>query len=126
MTTFRVRLRELREEKGLNQEDMAKELSRFAGETISRSRLASYEQGRRQPDLEFLELIADYFNIELDYLLGRQDHKRGYYYNIKSKEVAEEAYKKHQILFNASRDVSPEDLKLALELITKAKENKGD
>lgn len=66
MATFTQVLRRLREYKGLTQEELAKQLN------ITRTRLASYEQGTRQPDLELLEIIADYFNVNMDFLLGRE------------------------------------------------------
>jgi transcriptional regulator with XRE-family HTH domain len=65
MSSFSVVLKQLRELEGLTQEELAKRLN------ISRSRLASYEQSQREPDLELLEIIADFFNVDLDYLLGR-------------------------------------------------------
>lgn len=65
MSSFSMVLKQLRELEGLTQEELAKKLS------ISRSRLASYEQSQREPDLELLEIIADFFNVDLDFLLGR-------------------------------------------------------
>jgi len=65
MASFSTVLKQLRERENLTQEELAKRLN------ISRSRLASYEQGQREPDLELLEVIADFFNVDLDYLLGR-------------------------------------------------------
>lgn len=65
MSIFSTVLKQLREDRDLTQEELAKKLN------ISRSRLASYEQGQREPDLELLETIADFFNVDLDYLLGR-------------------------------------------------------
>ena len=32
-----------------------------------------YERGEREPGLESMETIADYFNVDLDYLMGRSD-----------------------------------------------------
>jgi transcriptional regulator with XRE-family HTH domain len=32
-----------------------------------------YEAGKREPDFETLEAIADFFNVDMDYLLGRTD-----------------------------------------------------
>lgn len=69
MATFTQVLRRLREFKGLTQEELAKQLN------ITRTRLASYEQGTREPDLELLEIIADYFNVNMDFLLGRESSK---------------------------------------------------
>ena len=38
---------------------------------ISRSAISMYENGNREPDLETLEKIADFFDVDIDYLLGR-------------------------------------------------------
>lgn len=35
-----------------------------------------YERGRREPDFETLEVIADYFNVDMDYLIGKSDIER--------------------------------------------------
>ena len=65
MPGFASVLKSLREAEGLTQEELANKLG------LSRSRLASYEQGTREPTLELLEELGDYFNVDLDYLLGR-------------------------------------------------------
>jgi transcriptional regulator with XRE-family HTH domain len=64
---FYERLKGLREDKDLHQEDLAKILN------ISRTALSNYETGYREPSLATLVKIADYFNISLDYLLCRTD-----------------------------------------------------
>ena len=69
MSIFNVRLRELRQSKGLSQY----ELSKFLG--ISKSSVNMYERGEREPSLETLEIIGDFFNVDLDYLLGKSDVK---------------------------------------------------
>ena len=38
---------------------------------ISKSSINMYERGERQPNFEVLEAIADFFNVDIDYLLGR-------------------------------------------------------
>lgn len=74
MNTFGKRLKELRELSGLSQDALANKLH------ISRSRIGMYEQGRRQPDFEMLEAIADTFNVNMDYLLNEstdmENHKK--------------------------------------------------
>ncbi|MCM3512032.1 MULTISPECIES: helix-turn-helix domain-containing protein [Carnobacterium] len=59
------KLRELRKEKKLTQEDMAGVLE------IARTTYANYEQGTREPDNKTLNKLADYFQVSTDYLLGR-------------------------------------------------------
>ncbi|MCI9618032.1 MAG: helix-turn-helix transcriptional regulator [Eubacterium sp.] len=65
MAGFAQVLRLLRVEKGLSQQELANALK------ISKSSVNMYERGERQPNFETLELIADYFNVDIDYLLGR-------------------------------------------------------
>lgn len=65
MTNFSNALRSLRTEKGLSQGQLSEALG------VSKSRISMYEQGKREPDLEMLVSIADYFNVSTDELLGR-------------------------------------------------------
>ena len=67
MNKYGLRLKELREKEGLTQENLADKLH------TSRSRIGMYEQGKREPDFEMQEAIADYFNVTIDYLFGRDD-----------------------------------------------------
>lgn len=62
---FGLKLTELRKQRGLTQSDIAKALG------IARTTYSSYEQGRRSPDVDIQNKIADYFNVSLDYLHGR-------------------------------------------------------
>ena len=65
MGNFQSVLKSLRKSNNLTQEDLAKALK------VSRSTIGMYENGSREPDYETLEAIADYFNVDIDYLLGR-------------------------------------------------------
>ncbi|MCF3941602.1 helix-turn-helix domain-containing protein [Oceanobacillus alkalisoli] len=58
----------LRREKGYSQYEVAERLG------FSRGKLANYEQGTRQPDYDTLEIIADFYDVSTDYLLGRTDN----------------------------------------------------
>jgi len=61
------RLRELRIEAGLSQEQLAGILS------LHKSTISLYENGRREPDAETMQRIAAHFRVSVDYLLGRTD-----------------------------------------------------
>lgn len=65
MGDFQNILKSLRISKDLTQDELSKQLK------ISRSAIGMYESGARQPDFETMELIADFFNVDIDYLLGR-------------------------------------------------------
>ena len=62
---FQNILKSLRTSHSLTQDALAKKLK------ISRSTIGMYESGAREPDFETLELIADFFNVDIDFLLGR-------------------------------------------------------
>ena len=59
------RIKELRENKNLSQSDLASEMH------ISQSSISEYESGNQQPPLAMLIQLADFFNVNIDYLLGR-------------------------------------------------------
>lgn len=63
---FSKKLKELRTASGLTQSELSKELN------MSRSCLANYEACKRRPGEDILELVADYFHVSVDYLIGRQ------------------------------------------------------
>ena len=65
MGNFQTILKELRKSKGWTQDELAKIFK------VSRSTIGMYENGSREPDYETLELIADFFNVDIDFLLGR-------------------------------------------------------
>ncbi len=65
------RLKELRQEKDLTLLELREELKDKQGITFSTSQLSSFENGKRSPRRkDAWELIADYFNVSVPYLLG--------------------------------------------------------
>ncbi len=63
---FSTRLRILRQQYGLTQSELAKQLG------VSTSTIGMYEQGRREPDHKTLLIICKLFGISTDYLLGSE------------------------------------------------------
>lgn len=64
---FAKRIKNLREEKKHTQAEVATRLG------IARTTYASYEQGFREPDNDMLKKIAEYFDVTIDFLVGRTD-----------------------------------------------------
>ena len=63
---FKDRLRDLRLQRGYSQVGLGKKLG------LSNSTISMYERGERKPDFETLDLIADFFNVDVSYLLGKE------------------------------------------------------
>ena len=59
------RIRELREDRDLRQTDLAKATG------IDQRTISNYETGKSNPDSYALIKLADYFNVSIDYLVGR-------------------------------------------------------
>lgn len=78
---FGDRLRELREEKQLTQEELGKFLN------VSRQAISSYESEETEPSINNLIKLANIFNVSLDYLLCRT--KERYNLNLKDKKNKE-------------------------------------
>lgn len=62
---FNERLQYLRKDRGLTQKDVSAVLG------VKINTLAQYEKGNREPNFKTLCMLADYFNVSTDYLLGR-------------------------------------------------------
>ena len=58
------RLKELRIEKGLTQEKLAKKIG------INRTTIAKIESGDRDLTLDHIQRMSDFFNVSYDYILG--------------------------------------------------------
>jgi transcriptional regulator with XRE-family HTH domain len=118
---FANRLKELRKEHRLSQHELASIIG------VSKSAISMYENGNRLPELETFEKIADYFNVDMDYLKGKssivRESKSVYYLNDETREIAQEIYdnKDLRMLFDASRKATPEDLKFIVEMARKLK-----
>ena len=62
-----MKLRELRKSKGISQLKLAMDLN------MNQNSVSRYENGEREADYATLISIADYFDVSIDYLLGRTD-----------------------------------------------------
>lgn len=127
MADFETRLKSLRNERNLNQSEVAEELG------IARTTYANYEQGTRFPGKENLIAIAEYFGVSIDYLLGETDEQQSldkvvnkisddedlleFYMAVKENEDLKR-------LFKHSKDLSSKSLKQIVEIIKTFEETK--
>lgn len=63
-----LKLREIRESKGIYQKDLAKILNR------TQTCISDWERGRTEPSIDDLCTLADYLQVSVDELLGRVEY----------------------------------------------------
>ena len=67
MATFAQRIKQLRKEKNLKQQQLADQFS------VKLRTYQGYEYGESYPEVAKLIAIADFFDVSLDYLVGRSE-----------------------------------------------------
>lgn len=105
--SFQDVFKQLRTEKGLSQDKIAEELD------VSSSLVSKWENNQSTPAPEMLEYIADYFNISVDYLIGRSKFRN---LELDNSEL-------DNILFSKTKELSDEDKKVILSVINAIKKD---
>lgn len=95
-----LRLKELRNKKKLSQSVIARQFG------ITQQAYANYERGARQPDFDTLNKLADYFNVSVDYLLGREE---------KTAPLEPSLTEKQQLILDLAEQLSDEDAKKLID-----------
>ena len=136
MATYGERIRELRKNRHMSQQDLADLLD------VSKVAVSQYEREVRKPDLNTLTALSDIFNVSSDYILGNDDvtmrfldtddikklDADGYYVYGETAEIAQEIFENpdSRALFDASRGSRPEDLRMATDLLLRLKRTNPD
>ncbi|WP_425447733.1 helix-turn-helix domain-containing protein [Dethiothermospora halolimnae] len=113
---FGFMLKCLRSNAGLNQKQLADILN------ISHQSISAYETNRREPDFKTLEKIADYFNVSIDFLLGRTDDPN--LVKLEGQKLPKELIDlgvEYVTVLKEFKDkgLSPNDIKKIINIITK-------
>ena len=69
------RLRELRRSHGLTLKDTVEKVKEQEALIITADALAKYERGDREPKLEILQKLADFFDVSVPYIQGFDEHR---------------------------------------------------
>lgn len=116
---FGQRLKELRLEKRMTQEDLGKLMH------VSKASVSLYEKNERTPDKDTLIETADYFEVSLDFLLGRSDVR-----HADSKKAPVDIKDDSAMLMFDGMPVSKDDIDTFADIITAARarraREKGD
>ena len=99
-----------------------KELSELLG--VDASTVGKWINKKSLPRMGAIQQLSDYFKVDKSYFL-EGDSREHYYLNDETRRIAQEAFENPElrILFNAARDVSPEDMKFVIEMVKKLKQN---
>lgn len=73
-------LKQLRKERGILQNVLAKDIN------VTQATISSWEIERTAPNIAQLNLLANYFNVTVDYLIGRTDECNAYIYDLGDNE----------------------------------------
>ena len=99
---------------------------------FNKSAVSTWCNGTRLPRMDKVEILAKYFNINRSDLIEEKESETGYYFNKETAKAAQEIFenKELRMLFDATRDADPEDLKalhsMALALKRKERGNSDD
>lgn len=109
---FKDVLKNLREKRHISQAKLASDLNLSAGT------IGMYETGKRKPSSEMLETLADYFNVDIDYLLGRETVST-YLLNPEAAFMIRELQERPElkVLLETSRDATKEDIEAVIRLL---------
>lgn len=119
LTQIAKRLKECRELRGLSYQELADKTS------VAKSTIQRYEKGFiKKVPVETVKIIANALNVDAGYLMGWNDNKpTGYYFDDETAELAQQIYDNPdlRILMDASRKLSPEELKAFVNMIKTVK-----
>ena len=122
------RIKELRKLAGKSQVDLAEILH------VNRTTLTKWETGKHAPDIETVEVLADYFHVSTDYILGRTDTRETKkdtsgevsdddmtfaQYDAEAVELMREMHERPELraLFHTSKKVKADDIRAVDELL---------
>lgn len=99
------------------------------GTGLPSSLFSEWKKGKSSPKADKLQLIADYFNVSLEYLMTGEEKEGGetYYINEDTREIAQKVFENRELrlLFDAAKDAKAEDIETTYNMLLalKRKEN---
>ena len=80
---MRLRIRDLREDRDLTQKQIAEYLM------CDQSLYSKYERGEREVPLNIIIKLADFYNVNIDYLVGRSNVSKRFNWNVRGDFMSE-------------------------------------
>jgi len=114
MQTLGQRIKKLRIELDLNQQEFTKQFNDKYNYSLTKAAISHYETDKRTPEISVIRHFAEFFNVSLDYLLGAS--------NIKNPNVEVYAQAFHSI---STEELTQEEVDLLENMIEQFKKNRG-
>lgn len=122
--TIARNLRSIMYDKGISQADLSRALG------INKATISCWMNGTRIPRMPNIDMLAEYLRVTREDIVGKElkEPTTPYYLNEETARIAQEAYDNPDLrmLFDASRDSRPEDIRLAVEMLKRFKETNKD
>lgn len=104
-------LKRIAYENGKTQADIARDLH------ISKATVSSWMTGTRLPRMDKIDLLCHYFNCKRsDIMEERKETDQGWYLDDDTARLAQESLENERILLDASRKLTPENMKLLIRI----------
>ena len=118
---FSHRLSSLMSERNINQREIAQVVG------VSESTVGKWLLLKAIPRMGVIQKLAAYFNVGKSYFLEAESEQPGYYTDPEVAEYAEElrTNPKYRLLFDASKDLSKEDIDFVVNMIEQLKAREG-
>ena len=128
--SFGKRLRKLRKNRGLTLTQMADKFHK------TKATFSAYENNKRKPSIDLVAELADFFNVSIDYLMGKTDMKEDKTDDIRkaiedNPELAE--YWDHvlkreqlQLMFDQAKDLPDEAIKDVIKIMMRIDKEEGN
>lgn len=119
MTSYE-RYERIRKNVGLSNADVSR------GTGVADTTISAWKKGTYTPKADKIQKIADYLGVPLSVLMGEDEPK--YYLNEETARIAQEIFEdpNQRILFDASRDLQPDEVLLLAEIAKKMKATNPD
>lgn len=113
------RIKEVASEKGYSINRLEKELG------FPRSSISKFN--KNVPSTEKIQKISEFLGVSIVYLLDGP-YERPYYFDPETARIAQQVFENSdlKLLFDAARDVKPENIRLAAEMLRRFKETNAD
>lgn len=120
--TIARNLRRIMVDKGITQAELARSLN------INKATLSCWMNGTRIPRMPNIDMLAEYLGVSREDIVGKDTKDLPYYINDETAQIAQEVYDDPdlRILFDASRNSRPEDIRMAAEMLRRFKETNRD